>query len=105
MMLLVLAGGFGTRLQSVVTEVPKALAPVGDVPFLKLQIEHWKKQGITSFIFLLHHQADLIVNFLKIQQASLLNECEIHWVIEPRPMDTGGAVAYAVKKQKLSLKL
>ena len=40
MRLLVLAGGFGTRLKSVVNDVPKALAPVGSVPFLQLQIEH-----------------------------------------------------------------
>jgi NDP-sugar pyrophosphorylase family protein len=100
-MLLVLAGGFGTRLQSVVTAVPKALAPVGDVSFLQLQIEHWKNQGVNSFTFLLHHQADLIISFLKMQQASVLKDCEVHWVVEPRPMDTGGAVAYAVEQRQL----
>ena len=41
--MIVLAGGFGTRLKSVVNEVPKALAPVGQVPFLYLQIEHFEK--------------------------------------------------------------
>ena len=61
MKLLVLAGGFGTRLHSVVAEVPKALAPIGSVPFLQLQIDHWKTQGINSFVFLLHH--DQIVFF------------------------------------------
>ncbi len=65
MNLLVLAGGFGTRLQSVVSQVPKALAPVVGVPFLHLQIEHWKSQGIRSFGFLLHHQAELIIGFLQ----------------------------------------
>ena len=64
MRLLVLAGGFGTRLKSVVNNVPKALAPVGSVPFLQLQIEHWYAQGIREFCFLLHHQADKIFTFL-----------------------------------------
>ena len=41
MKLLVLAGGFGTRLQSVIADVPKALAPVGNVPFLHLQIANF----------------------------------------------------------------
>ena len=68
MKLLVLAGGFGTRLRTAVTDVPKPLAPVGDVPFLQLQIEHWLDQGIREFTFLLHHQADQIVAFLKAQQ-------------------------------------
>ena len=31
---IILAGGFGTRLQSVVSDVPKPMAPIGEVPFL-----------------------------------------------------------------------
>ncbi len=103
MKLLVLAGGFGTRLQTVVAEVPKALAPVGQVPFLQLQIEHWKNQGINSFAFLLHHQADLVISFLQQeQQTGVLIDCEVHCLVEPTPMDTGGAVAYAVEHLQLT---
>jgi NDP-sugar pyrophosphorylase family protein len=98
MKMFVLAGGFGTRLQSVVVEVPKALAPVGNVPFLHLQVEHWIAQGLNSFVFLLHHQADLIINFLKIEKARLLKDCEVQWLVEPTPMGTGGALAYAVEQ-------
>ena len=99
MKLLVLAGGFGTRLQSVVASVPKALAPVGSVPFLHLQIEHWKKQGISSFAFLLHHQADLIIGFLQHEQEiGLLKNREVRCLVELTPLGTGGAVAYAVEK-------
>jgi NDP-sugar pyrophosphorylase family protein len=100
--MLVLAGGFGTRLQSVVAEVPKALAPVGQVPFLYLQIENWIAQGLRSFVFLLYHQADLIISFLEAEKNGLLTGCQVSWLVEPAPMDTGGAVAYAV--QQLHLK-
>lgn len=101
--LLVLAGGFGTRLQSAVADVPKALAPVGSVPFLHLQIEHWKKQNVRSYIFLLHHQADLIIGFLqKEQETGLLAGCDVHYLVEPTPMGTGGAVAYAVEQRRLA---
>ena len=103
MKLLVLAGGFGTRLQAVVPALPKALAPVGGVPFLQLQIEHWRAQGIHSFAFLLHHQADLIIDFLQREkQAGALIDCELLWLVEPMPMDTGGAVAYAVEQLGLT---
>lgn len=102
MKMLVLAGGFGTRLQSVVAEVPKALAPVGNVPFLQLQIEHWIAQGMRSFVFLLHHQAGLITNFLQQEKATFLKDCEVKWLVESTPMDTGGAVAYAVEQLGLS---
>jgi D-glycero-alpha-D-manno-heptose 1-phosphate guanylyltransferase len=99
MKLLVLAGGFGTRLQALLPAQPKALAPVGGVPFLQMQIEHWRAQGIHSFAFLLYHQADLIVSFLQREkQAGALIGCEVRWLVEPKPMDTGGAVAYAVER-------
>ena len=97
MRLLVLAGGFGSRLKTVVADVPKALAPIGDVPFLQLQLEHWLAQGLREFTFLLYHQADQIISFLQAQQGRLLKDCQVDWLIEPVPMDTGGALAHAVK--------
>ena len=100
--MLVLAGGFGTRLRPAVAEAPKALAPVGKVPFLHLQIEHWITQGLRSFVFLLHHQSDLILSFLKTEKAGLLKDCEVQWLVEPTPMGTGGAVAFAVEELHLS---
>lgn len=96
--LLVLAGGFGTRLQSVIPGLPKPLAPVGGRPFLSLQIEQWISQGVRSFIFLLHHRADLIIEFIKNEQNDLLRDCQVQYVVEPTPMGTGGAIAYALKK-------
>lgn len=101
MKLLVLAGGFGTRLQSVVAAVPKALAPVGEIPFLRLQLENWINQGLRSFVFLLHHQSDLMIEFLQNERLDLLKNCELEWLVEPVPMGTGGAVAYAVSRLKL----
>lgn len=102
MKLLVLAGGFGTRLKTAVADVPKALAPVGEVPFLHLQLEHWIEQGLREFTFLLHHQADQIIAFLQGQKEGLLNGCQADWLIEPVPMDTGGALAHAVKALDLN---
>jgi D-glycero-alpha-D-manno-heptose 1-phosphate guanylyltransferase len=96
--LLVLAGGFGTRLQSVLLGMPKALAPVGGVPFLALQLDNWIAQGIRSFVFLLHHQADQITGFLDTVKSGLLKDCEFVTLVEPAPMDTGGAVAHAVRE-------
>lgn len=102
MRLLVLAGGFGTRLKTAVADVPKALATAGGVPFLQLQIEHWLDQGMREFSFLLHHQADLIIDFLQAQQSGQLEGCQVDWLIEPTPMDTGGAIAHAVKELDLN---
>jgi NDP-sugar pyrophosphorylase family protein len=99
--MLVLAGGFGTRLKSVVNDVPKPLAPIGDIPFLYLQIENWIKQGVSSFVFLLHHQADLVIKFLQEEREGLLKGSEVAWVVEQTPKDTGGAIACAVRELQL----
>jgi len=98
MRLFVLSGGFGTRLKEVVPDVPKALAPIGETPFLQLQIEHWLAQGLRKFTFLLHHQAEQIISFLQEQKSVLSSRCHIDWLIEPFPLDTGGAIAHALNK-------
>ena len=102
MRLLVLSGGFGTRLKTTVADVPKALAPVGEEPFLQLQLVHWLAQGQFEFTFLLHHQADQIIAFLNSHRVGILKNCHIDWLIEPMPMDTGGAIAHAVREMDLT---
>lgn len=95
--LLVLAGGFGTRLRSAVADVPKPLAPVMGRPYLQYLIEHWVGQGVSELSFLLHFQADMIVDFLSTQQREgCLRGCKLNVVVEPRPLGTGGAIAFAV---------
>ena len=101
MKLLVLAGGYGTRLQSVVSEVPKALAPVCGKPFLHYQLERWRAQGIQSFVFLLHHQYRYIIEFLEACEKDLLAECSVKHVTEASPLGTGGAVANAIRHLKI----
>ena len=98
MRLLVLAGGFGTRLRTAVADIPKALAPIGGAPFLQLQIAHWHAQGIREFTFLLHHQADPIIDFLRGQLEGQLSASQVDWLVEIDPLDTGGALAFGVKQ-------
>lgn len=102
MRLLVLAGGLGTRLRTAVGGLPKALAPVAGAPFLFMQLQHWRAQGIRQFSFLLHHQAEQIISFVDSVQATLLADCHVDWLVEPIPMDTGGAIANAVREFRLS---
>lgn len=102
MHLFVLAGGFGTRLKTEVSNVPKALAPVGDTPFLKLQLDRWISQGIRNFTFLLHHKSEQIIQFLKSEKLALGNEVEFRWIEEKVALGTGGSVANALKKIRFS---
>jgi D-glycero-alpha-D-manno-heptose 1-phosphate guanylyltransferase len=100
--LLVLAGGFGTRLRRTVPEVPKALAPVGGRPYLHYLVESWLGQGVTDLTFLLHHQAEQIEAFLETLQSQGGLGCSLRTLIEQRPLGTGGAIAYAVHQLKLN---
>jgi NDP-sugar pyrophosphorylase family protein len=41
--------------------------------------------------------SDKIINFLETQKSGILKDCKVEYIVEPEPMDTGGAVAYAVQ--------
>jgi D-glycero-alpha-D-manno-heptose 1-phosphate guanylyltransferase len=100
--LVVLAGGFGTRLKSVLNGLPKPLADIDGVPFLKYQFENWIRNGFDDFILSLHYQAELIVNFVDKNRDGLLKHCKIQYIIEPTPLGTGGAISYLISKLELS---
>ncbi|MDF3820157.1 sugar phosphate nucleotidyltransferase [Leptospira sp. 96542] len=92
----ILAGGRGTRLASVVSDVPKPMAPVSGKPFLQYLLENYVEQGFRKFVLLLHYKSDLIISFVENLKFTTLNGCEIEYSIEPTLLGTGGAVAYTV---------
>lgn len=101
--LFVLAGGFGTRLKPVVSDVPKPLAPINGYPFLYYQINNWYSQGITTFYFLLHHQFQMIidyVNSLKVEKK--FQNCIFNFLVENEPLGTGGSILNAIRFYKIN---
>ena len=99
MQLVILAGGFGTRLKSVLNGLPKPLADINGQPFLKLLFQNWVKNGFNDFVLCLHYEADKIIKFVNQEQDfGVLKNCKIQFSIEPTPMGTGGAISYAVNK-------
>ena len=58
--IVILAGGLGTRLRPVISDRPKGLAPIGDRPFLEIQIAMLREQGARRFILCVGHRADQI---------------------------------------------
>jgi D-glycero-alpha-D-manno-heptose 1-phosphate guanylyltransferase len=90
---IVLAGGFGTRLQSEVPDLPKSLAPVAGKPFLAYLLDYAKKQGIGKFIFALGHKSSAIETFVK----QYLPDGSYMFSVEGEPLGTGGAIYQAAK--------
>jgi NDP-sugar pyrophosphorylase family protein len=100
--LLILAGGFGSRLTPILGEKPKVMADINGINFLSIQIYAWKVQGIRTFIFLLHHKANEIIEFLINEKNRSLKDCNVKWIIEDSPLLTGGAVKNAIITLKIS---
>jgi D-glycero-alpha-D-manno-heptose 1-phosphate guanylyltransferase len=90
---IVLAGGFGTRLRSVVSNVPKPMAPVGGRPFLELLLGSLKAKGITRVILSVGYMSDAIISYF--QENSL--GMELVFEVESSPLGTGGAIAAALR--------
>jgi D-glycero-alpha-D-manno-heptose 1-phosphate guanylyltransferase len=59
---IILAGGLGTRLRSVVNDVPKCMAPVNGIPFINFIITYLKKEGVERFIFSLGYKSEIVID-------------------------------------------
>lgn len=92
--IIILAGGLGTRLRSVVSDLPKCMAPVNGKPFLAYVIDHFQQQGIGNFIFSLGYKHEVIINYLE-QLTTHHSPLTIQYSIEEEPLGTGGAIKKA----------
>lgn len=104
---IILAGGLGTRLRSVVPDLPKCMAPVSGKPFLHYVIAHLKKEGIQNFIFSVGYKSESIINFVNKEFLSVTKEAapadrqdpeNFQFSIEEEPLGTGGAIKLSCKK-------
>jgi len=99
--IIVLAGGFGTRLKSELGNIPKALADINGKPFLEILLNNLIDNGFRNFIFSLYHESDQIIDFLNGFKKIIGAKCKFQYVVEPKALGTGGAVAYVVSHLKL----
>jgi D-glycero-alpha-D-manno-heptose 1-phosphate guanylyltransferase len=90
---IVLAGGLGTRIQSVLPGIPKCLAPVAGKPFLDYVINHFRNQGIEKFIFATGYKSEMIEDYLN-------HHSQIEYLVskEKEPLGTGGAIKLAAQQ-------
>ena len=84
----ILAGGLGTRLRSVVTHVPKVLAPVAGRPFLLQLIEQLACADFLSVLLLTGYQAEVVRKTMAKSHCGLM----LRYCQEKQPLGTGGAL-------------
>lgn len=95
MHVLILAGGLGTRIQTVAQGTPKLLMRIGKKPFVDHLMKYLVSQGIAEASFLLGWKNDAIVEHLKKYDKSPIS---INYIIETQPLGTGGAVQNAMRR-------
>jgi len=89
---IILAGGLGTRLRAVVSEVPKPLAPVAGRPFLALLLERLAERGMRRVILATGHLAEQVEATFGRRWAGM----EVVYSVEREPLGTGGALRQAI---------
>jgi D-glycero-alpha-D-manno-heptose 1-phosphate guanylyltransferase len=91
---IILAGGFGTRLQDIIKDVPKPMAPVSENPFLVYQLRYLKHYGIKNIVFSTGHLAEKIKEYFGHNFYGL----NISYSHEIKPLGTGGGIRLAMTK-------
>ncbi|MDB2414739.1 nucleotidyltransferase family protein [Rickettsiales bacterium] len=94
MQAIILAGGFGTRLKQVISDVPKPMAPIRGRPFLAYLIEYLAVFGVDEIMLSIHHQKDVITDYFK----NSYHGISIKYADEDQPLGTGGAIKYSLQK-------
>jgi D-glycero-alpha-D-manno-heptose 1-phosphate guanylyltransferase len=87
-----LVGGLGTRLKSVVASTPKPLAAVGDRPFLELLVRQLRHQGIRRLVMCTGYLAQEVENELGDGRKW---DVTIAYSREAQPIGTAGAIKLA----------
>ena len=90
----IMAGGFGTRIQPLTSNLPKPMIPLMNRPIMLHIVELLKKHHITDLVMLLYHQPSVIKNFFR--DGSDFG-VKITYVTPIEDLGTAGAVKYAEK--------
>jgi D-glycero-alpha-D-manno-heptose 1-phosphate guanylyltransferase len=88
---IVLCGGFGTRLQSVVSDVPKPMALVGGRPFLHYVFCYLKREGVREAILAVGYKREVIEKYFGHEYMGIA----IRYSVEQEPLGTGGGIKQA----------
>jgi NDP-sugar pyrophosphorylase family protein len=88
----ILAGGFGTRLQSVLSDTPKVLAEASGRPFLTYVLEHLARAGFRSAVICTGYMADKVQDCFGDACGSL----RLTYSKEDKPLGTAGALRLAL---------
>lgn len=85
---IVLAGGKGERLEDVIGEVPKPMAPINGRPFLEYLLDYLDKWAMKRVVLSVGFMKEVIIDHFGSQYKSM----ELVYSEEDEPLGTGGAI-------------
>jgi D-glycero-alpha-D-manno-heptose 1-phosphate guanylyltransferase len=88
---LILAGGFGTRLKSILTDLPKPMALLKNLPFLSYLLEQLNKYNFEKVILAVGYKYEVIEEYF----GTSFKGIKLVYSIEKEPLGTGGAISEA----------
>ncbi|MFM7508199.1 MAG: sugar phosphate nucleotidyltransferase [Actinomycetota bacterium] len=94
MQAVVLVGGFGTRLRPLTLRIPKQLLPIAHVPMIERVVSHLADSGVTEVVLSLGYSPG---TFIDRYPAGVCAGLPVHYAVEPEPLDTAGAIAFAAR--------
>ena len=92
MQAVILVGGEGTRLRPLTSTVPKPVVALVDRPLIVFMLEWLRRHGVDDVV--------LCCGFLPTKVQAILGDgsalgLRLHFIAEPEPLGTGGALKYA----------
>lgn len=96
MEVIILAGGLGTRLRSVVSEVPKCMAPVAGKPFLWYLLKYLTRYDVDRVILSVGYLREVIMAW--IDENGKEFPFAFDYAVEEEPLGTGGGIKLALEK-------
>lgn len=84
-----MAGGRGTRISSVVSDIPKPMIKIANVPVLEREIACLRNQGFADLIITVSHLAEIIIDYFGDGSKFGVN---IEYFVEEQPLGNAGAL-------------
>ncbi len=94
MLAVVLVGGFGTRLRPLTNEIPKPMLPIVHRPMIVRLVDRLAEAGVTDVVLALGFKPE---PFAAAFPGDRHGDVTMHYAVEPEPLDTGGAIAFAAR--------
>ena len=97
MKVVISAGGKGTRISSIASDIPKPMIPIDGMPVIERELQNLKEQGFTDIIITVSHLGNIIIDYFgdgsKISPVTGESfGLNIKYFFEETPLGTAGAL-------------